>query len=350
VNIISETILKLINLSKSFGKLKAVDKINLEVQKGEVIGLVGPNGAGKTTTIKMIANILKPDEGEILIKNQKGNLQNLVKNSRHLIPQGFLIDIPSFYKMTAYDLLKYFAKLTDYPRNKIDDRIDELLKLFNLYQWKYTRVDKFSKGMNQKLGIIQAIIHDPEIIILDEPQMGLDPKARLELRRFLKILNSRGKTIFLASHLLHEISEICNKIALINLGKIIKFDTIENLGVNLRTNEVIVNILNDIEEGALPELLNNMIQKLKPYLIKSVNLDITEQPINYSPLTKEFRIYYNGKKESKAEILKILLEEFDSDFTVTSFSQPRTHQLERIYEELIQKEPRRSQLEGGTGI
>ncbi len=347
---ISETILKLVNLSKSYGKLKAVDNINLEVQKGELIGLVGPNGAGKTTTIKMIANILKPDKGEILIKNQKGNLQNLVKNSRHLIPQGFLIDIPSFYKMTAYDLLKYFAKLTDYPRNKIDDRIDELLKLFNLYQWKYTRVDKFSKGMNQKLGIIQAIIHDPEIIILDEPQMGLDPNARLELRRFLKLLQARGKTIFLASHLLHEISEICNKIALINLGKIIKFDTIENLGVNLRTNEVIVNILNEIKEADLPEIQNKMIQKLNPYLVKSLDPNISKQSINYYPLTKEFRIYFDGKNESKAEILKILLQEFQSDFKVTSFSQPRTAQLERIYEELIQKEPTRSQIEEGRVI
>jgi len=246
--------------------------------------------------------------------------------------------------MTAYDLLKYFAKLTDYPRNKIDDRIDELLKLFNLYQWKYTRVDKFSKGMRQKLGIIQAIIHDPEIIILDEPQMGLDPKARLELRRFLKLLQARGTTIFLASHLLHEISEICNKIALINLGKIVKFDTIENLGGILRANELIVNVLNNINEEDLPELQNKISQKLEPYLIKSEDPNISIPPINYSPLTKEFIFLYDGKNESKAEILKILLQDFSSDFTVTSFSQPKTAQLERIYEELIKKEPKNNEL------
>lgn len=344
MNNISETILKLVNLSKSYGKLKAVDNISLEVQKKDIIGLVGPNGAGKTTTIKMIANMLKPDKGEILIQNQKGILQNLVKNSKNLIAQGFLIDIPSFYKMNAYDLLKYFAKLSNYPKDKIDSRIDELLKLFNLYKWKYTRVDKFSKGMNQKLGIIQAIIHDPEIIILDEPQMGLDPKARLELRRFIKTLQVQGKTIFLASHLLHEISEICNKIALINLGKIIQFDTIENLGGILQANELIVETLTEINESKLPELQGRMIQDLNSYLASNIHPNQSPPSISYSPLAKEFRILYNGKKEAKAEILRILIENFSTDFTVTSFSEPKTHQLERIYEELIKVDPSKKEL------
>ena len=164
----SETVIKLENLTKSFGHFTAVNNISLEVHRGETIGLVGPNGAGKTTTIKMIAKILKPSAGRILIKTNSGELQNLQKISRTMSHLGFLIDIPNFYNMRAYDLLRYFAQLQHYPKDKIDQRIDELITLFNLQDWKHENVKNYSKGMTQKLGIIQSLIHDPEIIILDE--------------------------------------------------------------------------------------------------------------------------------------------------------------------------------------
>jgi ABC-2 type transport system ATP-binding protein len=334
--------LKLNDLTRFYGDLKAVDEINLEVHKGEVIGLVGPNGAGKTTTIKMIAHILRPSSGEVLIQNKSGELQNLFQNPRHLIPRGFLIDIPEFYKMNPYQLLKYFAKLANYPEEKIEDRIDELLKMFNLYEWKYKTVDKFSKGMKQKLGLIQAVIHEPEIIILDEPQTGLDPKARIEVRAFIKNLKSQGKTIFVASHLLHEISEVCDKVALLNRGNIIAFDTIEKLELNLKSNELIVQILENIESERIEPLITQLIQRLDPYLAKDIDPNISPEPVRYDPSTKEFIIYYDGKKSSRAEILKLLMSEFDSEFTVSLFSQPKSTQLERIYEELIKDETRTS--------
>jgi len=160
----TETVIKLENLTKKFGNFIAVDNINLEVCRGETIGLVGPNGAGKTTTIKMIAKILRPNSGKILIRTNHSDLEDLEHVSSTISQMGFLIDIPNFYNMTAYDLLKYFAKIQKYPRDKIDARIDELLALFKLSSWKHEKVKNFSKGMTQKLGIIQAIIHDPEII------------------------------------------------------------------------------------------------------------------------------------------------------------------------------------------
>ncbi|TFF99365.1 MAG: ABC transporter ATP-binding protein [Promethearchaeota archaeon] len=332
---ITETVLKLNELSHYYGDLKAVDEISLEVQKGEIIGLVGPNGAGKTTTIKMIAHILRPDNGEILIRNKHGELQNLFKNPRNLIQRGFLIDIPEFYKMTPYQLLKYFAKLANYPKEKIDERIDELLKMFNLFEWKYKTVDKFSKGMKQKLGLIQAVIHDPEIIILDEPQTGLDPKARIEVRAFIKDMKSQGKTIFVASHLLHEISEVCDKVALLNRGQVIAFDTIENLETNLKTNELIVQILESLDSEKIEPIIKQLIQNLDPYLAKDVDPNIAPRPVKYDPISKEFILYYDGKKRSRAEILKILFSQFNSEFTISLFSQPKSSQLERIYEELI---------------
>jgi ABC-2 type transport system ATP-binding protein len=331
----SETVIKLENLTKRFGNFTAVKNINLEVCKGETIGLVGPNGAGKTTTIKLIAKILRPNSGRILIRLNSGELQNLEDVSRTISQMGFLIDIPNFYNMTAYELLKYFAKIQKYPKDKINDRIDELLNLFKLSEWKHEKVKNFSKGMTQKLGIIQAIIHNPEIVILDEPQTGLDPLARIEIRRYIRELQSQGKTIFVASHMLYEISEVCDKIALINHGEIIGFDTVENLALTLRTSVLNCVLLKPINAEELGPILNRVTEKLNPYLDQNLDPMISKIPVKYKPDKHEFKIYYNGKNESRGEILKILIKDFESDFTVISFTQPKTSQLEMVYSEMV---------------
>jgi len=331
----TETVIKLENLTKRFGNFTAVDNINLEVCKGETIGLVGPNGAGKTTTIKMIAKILRPNEGKILIRTNHSDLMDLENVSSTVSQMGFLIDIPNFYNMTAYELLKYFAKIQKYPRDKIDSRIDELLSLFKLSVWKHEKVRNFSKGMTQKLGIIQAIIHDPDIIILDEPQTGLDPLARIEIRKYIRELQSLGKTIFVASHMLYEISEVCDKIALINYGKIIGFDTVENLARILKASILKAKLLGKIEPKELAPIIERLSNRLKPYLDQELDPSISKIPITYRPEKQEFRFYYDGKINSQAEILSILIKEFESDFTITSFTQPKTSQLEMVYEEMV---------------
>ena len=331
----SEAIIKLENLTKKFGNFTAVNNINLEVCRGEIIGLVGPNGAGKTTTIKMIAKILRPNSGRILIRTNHGDLEDLQKVSATVTQMGFLIDIPEFYKMTAYQLLKYFAKLQNYPKNKINERIDWLLAFFKLTEWKHENVKNFSKGMKQKVGLIQAIIHDPEIIILDEPQTGLDPLARVDIRNGIKALQSQGKTIFVASHMLYEISEICDKIAMINRGAIIGFDTVENLASALKTSEVIFEVLESITPHELDPLLSRLTEKLNPYLDKDLDPSVSKIPIKYYPEEKELKIFYDGKNKSKGEILKILIKEFESDFTVVSYTQEKTSQLERVYTQMV---------------
>ncbi|TFF83702.1 MAG: ABC transporter ATP-binding protein [Promethearchaeota archaeon] len=331
----TETVIKLENLTKKFGSFTAVDKINLEVCRGETIGLVGPNGAGKTTTIKMIAKILRPNEGKILIRTDHSDLVDLENVSSTVSQMGFLIDIPNFYNMTAYELLKYFAKIQKYPRDKIDSRIDDLLSLFKLSEWKHEKVKNFSKGMTQKLGIIQAIIHDPEIIILDEPQTGLDPLARIEIRKYIRELQSLGKTIFVASHMLYEISEVCDKIALINYGKIIGFDTVENLARILKTSILKAKLLNKIEPKDLAPIIERLSSRLKSYLDQNLDPSISKIPIKYRPEKHEFRFYYDGNTQSQADILSILIKEFDTDFTITSFTQPKTSQLEMVYEEMV---------------
>jgi len=344
----SETIIKLENLTKKFGKFTAVNNINLEVRRGEIIGLVGPNGAGKTTTIKMIAKILRPNSGRILLRTNQGELEDLQKVSTTVTQMGFLIDIPEFYKMTAYQLLKYFAKLQNYPKNKINERIDWLLAFFKLTEWKHENVKKFSKGMKQKVGLIQAIIHDPEIIILDEPQTGLDPLARVDIRKGIKALQSQGKTIFVASHMLYEISEICDKIAMINRGSIVGFDTVENLASALKTSEIIFEVLESLTPHELEPLLSRLTEKLNPYLDKDLDPSVSKIPIKYYPEEKELKIFYDGNNKSKGEILKILIKEFESDFTVVSYTQEKTSQLERVYTQMVKdNEPnRKSKING----
>jgi ABC-2 type transport system ATP-binding protein len=333
----TETVIKLENLTKKFGNFTAVNSINLEVRRGETIGLVGPNGAGKTTTIKMIAKILRPNSGKILISTNQSELRDLQSVSTTVSQIGFLIDIPNFYNMTGYQLLKYFAKIQRYPKDKLEGRIDELLTLFKLSEWKYEKVRNYSKGMVQKLGIIQAILHDPEIIILDEPQTGLDPLARIEIRKYIRKLSNLGKTIFVASHMLYEISEVCDKIALINYGKIIGFDTVDNLALTLKTSEINCLLLNPMPPEKLAPLLNRLVERLNPYLDQNLDPNTSKIPIRYNPEHKGLKFYFDGKKESKGEILKILIREFESDFTVISFVQPRTNQLERVYTQMVKE-------------
>jgi len=331
----SEVVMKFENLTKKYGNFTAVNEINLEVHRGETIGLVGPNGAGKTTTIKMIAKILRPNSGRILIRTNHSDLEDLRSVSSTITQIGFLIDIPAFYNMTAYQLLRYFANLQNYPKDQIDKRINELLTLFKLTEWKHEKVKTFSKGMTQKLGIIQALIHDPEIIILDEPQTGLDPLARVEIRKYIRELQSQGKTIFVASHMLYEISEVCDKIALINYGSIIGFDTVENLALILKTSEINCVLLEPLNPSELEPLLNRLTEKLDSYLDQNLDPEISKIPIKYYPKQQGFKIFYNGRNKSKGEILKILIKDFESDFTVISFTQPRTSQLERVYAEMV---------------
>lgn len=334
-NNINGAVMRLENLSKRYGSHLAVDNINIEVHAGETIGLVGPNGAGKTTTIKMIAKLIRSTSGKILVMNKQGKLQALNENSKDLIKFGFLIDVPFFYDMTANQILRYFASSQNYPKKKINKRIDELLKLFKLSDWKHKKVKTFSKGMRQKLGIIQSILVDPQIIILDEPQSGLDPKARIEIRKIIRDLQKRGKTIFVASHLLHEISEVCDKIALINHGKIVAFDTIENLEKNLKEKQLSCQILQPIPVENLKDIIRKLNENLEPYLDNHFPDKVANGAVKYSPDKLTFKIAYDGKSESRNEILEILISEFKSDFKVISFTQPKTSRLEKIYLEMI---------------
>lgn len=339
-------LIKFENLTKDFGQIRAVDNLNLEVYEGEIIGLVGPNGAGKTTVIKMLANILTPSQGRILLKDKNNKLQDVVSNPNILNKSGFLIDIPSFYEgITAYELLKYFAKLQNYPKNMVESRIDEVLQLIDLFEWKHQKVKIFSKGMKQKLGLAQALIHDPQIVVLDEPQIGLDPKARVDIRNILKDLQKNGKTIFLASHMLYEISEVCDKIALINRGILLEFDKISELEKKLPMHEIKCLLLDPIESEYVGSILSMLEDKLKSYLVEASTYTNQQHHILYDPSVKGLKILYDGKEDTQNKILTTLIKE--TNLKITSFFTPKTYQLESIYMALIKRDEvkRRKDLE-----
>ncbi len=221
----NDFIIKIDSLNKSFGKIKALDNLNLEIKRGELLGIIGPNGAGKTTAIRITSCILQPDSGNVLVDDMSIHRDQIKIKSMI----GYLPEEPNLYeRFKARDLLRYFAELYGVPKNKIDDRINELLKLVNMSNRADDRINTFSKGLRQRIGIVRALIHDPKIIIFDEPTMGLDPATAHNIREFIRGLKGE-KTIILCTHYMDEADSLCDRVAILNQGKIIDMGTPEYL-------------------------------------------------------------------------------------------------------------------------
>ena len=220
------------NLTKSFNGFKAVDNISFTVKKGEIFGFLGPNGAGKTTTIKILTTLLRPTNGSATICGY-----DIKKNSLDVKKRiGYMPDVPGFYgEMKTEDVLHFYAEFYKIPKEDRIQRIDELLEMMELTEFKKNKVKTFSRGMKQKLGFASSLLNKPEILILDEPTIGLDPAMIHFFRKSIKSLNHEGVTIFLSSHILSEVQTLCSKVGIINKGKIIAVDTIESLGKRLTT-------------------------------------------------------------------------------------------------------------------
>ncbi|NVM35499.1 MAG: ABC transporter ATP-binding protein [Candidatus Lokiarchaeota archaeon] len=323
-----EILIQVKNLTKKFGNFYAVKGVNLEIQRGEIVGFLGPNGAGKTTTMKMMAHLLKPNEGEVLIR-ANGDLQKLSNRNKDFLLDniGFLIEIPAFYgKVTPKVILKYFAKLKGYPRKKLNERIDTVLKMIGMLEWKDKKIGTFSKGMKQKIGIVSAIVHDPDIIVLDEPQTGLDPAARKEVRDFIMNLKKIGKTVFLSSHLLYEISEVADRIAIIHHGKIIAFDTLDNLEGKAMKSVIHFELLNSIESS-----IEEFIKQLKTIIVPLTGIAEEESWITYDDDSKVFQVFFNGNPKNQTEILRTLL---NNGYEILEYSVPKAGLLENLFIEL----------------
>ena len=213
--------LRIKGLTKTFYQTKSettvVRNLTFNVKKGQVFGFLGLNGAGKTTTIKMIVGLLFADSGNIQIAGK----DSTNTSSRQLL--GFMSESPQFYHhLKVSEVLSYVGQLFELDQKTIDSRTDELLKRVDLFGSKDQKARQLSKGMNQRLGFAAALMNDPDLLILDEPLDGLDPVGRLDFKRLITELKKQGKTVFFSSHILSDVEEICDEVAIIDHGKIVK--------------------------------------------------------------------------------------------------------------------------------
>lgn len=218
----ADSILSVKELTKSFGKRKAVDNLSFEIIEGEIFGFLGPNGAGKSTAIKSMVSLIKPDSGDIEIfsKSIRRYHNSALENV------GALVERPDFYEyLTAKQNLSILAKMDNAPLK----RIPEVLEIVGLARRGKDKVKHYSQGMKQRLGIAQALLKKPKLLILDEPTNGLDPLGMKEVRELIKKLASEGITILLSSHILHEVEQVCSTMAIINKGKLIKSGNVTEL-------------------------------------------------------------------------------------------------------------------------
>ena len=221
----TNAMIKLTDLTKRYGKLTAVNGINLEVAQGEVFGFLGPNGAGKTTTIKMMAGLLQPTSGSALIGGY--DVQQEPLKAKFIT--GFIPDRPFLYeKLTAAEFMHFVAKLYDMDDPKT--RISELLGLFGLSEWADELVENFSHGMKQRLVMASSLLHKPRVLVVDEPMVGLDPRGARLVKDIFKDLASTGVTIFMSTHTLEIVEQMCTRVAIINKGDMIAEGSVEDLG------------------------------------------------------------------------------------------------------------------------
>lgn len=276
-----DVVLQTKNLTKRFKNLVAVNNLNLIVYKSDVVGFLGPNGAGKSTTIRMFTSLIYPDSGEIFLFGEK-----LTPNSKKVLRKvGCIVESPDFYLyLSAYKNLEILGRL--YGINPTKNQIFEILEFVGLAERWNSKVKTFSHGMKQRLGIAQALLHDPELIILDEPTTGLDPQGMKEIRDLIiSLAREKGKTIFLSSHLLSEVEQIANRMIILNKGKKVIEGNVKEL-LDQNSSNVIFKV-SDIDK-AKKLLLEKEFSESKDFEIMNGELKILTKKISAQELNKLF--------------------------------------------------------------
>jgi ABC-2 type transport system ATP-binding protein len=218
--------IELKNLTKKFGNVVAVNRLNLSVSKGEIFGFIGPNGAGKTTTLRMMGGVLAPTEGSVVIDGL--NMASEPEEAKKRI--GFIPDRPFLYeKLTGMEFLRFTADLYEIKDDLFRKKSEEVLKKFLLYDWGDELIESYSHGMKQRLIISAAILHDPKVIVVDEPMVGLDPAGIKMVKSLIRDLAQKGTTLFMSTHTLAMAEDVCDRIGIIHKGVLIAIGTIEEL-------------------------------------------------------------------------------------------------------------------------
>jgi ABC-2 type transport system ATP-binding protein len=260
------------NLSKSYDGRKAIDSINFQVNKGEILGFLGPNGAGKSTTMKIITSYLTPTEGDVEVGGF--SVVNEPEKVKQLI--GYLPENnPLYLDMPVMDYLEFSALLQGVSKEKVQGRVREMVKVCGLMGEKHKIIGELSKGYRQRVGLAQAMIHDPQVLILDEPTTGLDPNQIIEIRKLIKELG-KEKTVILSTHILPEVEATCDRILIISKGKIVADGTAENLRKQSQGREILRVRIEDGTPDAVTTGLRSIpsIQKIEPVMGKDNTYEI----------------------------------------------------------------------------
>jgi ABC-2 type transport system ATP-binding protein len=222
----TENAIEMENLTKKFGDFTAVDNLSLDIKENEIFGFLGPNGAGKSTTIRMLCTLSNPTSGSAKIAGY-----DIIKDPAKVREKiGLVAEKMIMYdNLTAAENLRFFGRLYAIPKQKLEDKIDELLELVNMQEWKHTQINKFSTGMKQRINVIRALLPEPKIIFMDEPTLGLDPQTTFSIRDITRDINKSGVTVILTTHAMIEAEALSDRIAIIDHGKIAALDTPQNL-------------------------------------------------------------------------------------------------------------------------
>jgi ABC-2 type transport system ATP-binding protein len=281
------------DLTRQFGKVLAVNQLNLKIPNGSLFGLIGPNGAGKTTTLRMLAGLLEPSQGEIRI-----NELSLKKYFREIQWQiGFMPDFFGVYDdLLVWEYLDFYARCYRLAPERRKRTIDELLELVDLSEKRDAYVHTLSRGMRQRLCLAHAMIHEPQVLLLDEPASGLDPRARVEMRELLRELRNMGKTILLSSHILSELAELCDRVAIMERGRLVVSGALDDiLHVAIDRRYLTIQILSDPDQAV--GVLNDSPD------VQSVAI------IRKDHGKAHLEVEFGGEEEAVADLLEKLLAE-----------------------------------------
>ena len=252
-----ETLIETRSLLKAYGDKVAVNNVSFDVHGGEVFGFLGPNGAGKTTTIKMIVGLLKPTSGSVKVAGYDIQTQPMLAKAA----SGYVPDTPNLYaKLTGRELLRFVSDLYNLDRTQVAHRIDELLRMFDLMNAADDTVDSYSHGMQQKASLAAALMHDPKVLVLDEPTVGLDPKSARLIKDILRQLADRGAAVMLSTHILEIAERMCDRIGIINKGQLVAVGTMDELRTLDQTGQtsledIFLSLTGGAEETEIADIL-----------------------------------------------------------------------------------------------
>jgi ABC-2 type transport system ATP-binding protein len=303
-----------VNLSKQYGSFAALSNLNLKIEGAKCVGFLGPNGAGKTTTLKLFTDLIRPSAGEALINGVNVHIDK----KRALASVGALIEIPEIYPaLTPREALMMIAEIRGVPKDERNKRIEEAVSEVQMEEWINKRVGKFSKGMKQRICVASALLSDPAVVLLDEPTTGLDPRGMSEVRDIIKSLKNKKRLIFMSSHLLSEVSDVCDEVAIIDHGKLIIYDTLSNVTAKVSGGENVVEV--ELRNAVDAELIKKIVTNI-PGIDKAEKSDGTT-----------FRINFTGGLDAQERILGDLVK---MKIGIVSY-RPASSALEEAYLSLV---------------